>query len=197
MLQLLIRSCFVVVGVLLTAAGAQAQTDDPPPINPFGPAKTTIEDAVPGYLELSNGKVHPGQVFLTRDVKLIVLDNKSGAHREIPLRVIQRMDCKILKEWQEKEWRFKESANDEKVYTGRSYPVREYEHVITLNGGRQIVGGVSGIVYVQGKKKERFLLHKRQKGDVGAGLGSLIYVRAIRLGESAPQEGQQKAAKKR
>ena len=36
--------------------------DEPPVINPFGPAPTQREDAVPGYVELSDGKICAGQV---------------------------------------------------------------------------------------------------------------------------------------
>ena len=88
----------------------------------------------------------------------------------------------MLKEWIEKEWRFKEMANAEKVYTGRSYPSREYSHECTLTDGRKITGSMSGTLYLmpgdygadavndsRGVQQEpmRFVFHKRDKGEMG------------------------------
>ena len=41
---------------------------------------------------------------------------------------------------------------------------------------------------------ERYLLHKRDKGDPGTDLKSLVYVRSIQLGAKALEEGKRKAA---
>ena len=97
----------------------------------------------------------------------------------------------------EDEWRFKENASDEKYFTGRSYPSREYNHKITLSNGQKIEGTLSGIVYVRAEAAEnatRFLLHKRDKGNPGTDLKSLVYVRCIQLGPEALEEGKRKAA---
>jgi hypothetical protein len=189
----------LVLAGALAAAGAWAGDDEPGAIDPFGPRSPSRADAVPGYVEMSNGTVHPGKLYLTRDHRLKIFDNAQKRFREIPLFVIRRIDCHVEKEWQEKEWRFKENASDEKIFTGRSYPVREYVHTITLSSGKNIRGPLSGIVYEQKSgqgKPERYLLHKRDKGRLGSKLKALLYVRAIRLGEKALQEGQRKALKK-
>jgi hypothetical protein len=188
----------VTAGVLV-AFSVHAGADEPPTIDPFGPRTSARDDAVPGYLELSDGVIHYGRLFLTRDARLKVFDPRRERSRDIPLEAIRRIDCVVDREWLEKEWRFKENANDQKVYTGRSYPVREYLHTITLQDGRTIQGTVSGIVYVEdepGSEPERFLFHKRAKGEVGSTLQSLRYVRLLRLGEKALEEGKQKAFKK-
>jgi hypothetical protein len=91
----------------------------------------------------------------------------------------------------EKEWRFKENANDEKVFTGREYSAREYLHTITLKDGREITGPLSGVIYVDpydDGKTEKLLMHKRQKGPVDSKLQSLVYLRKVELGEKAMQE---------
>jgi hypothetical protein len=181
----LVRELFVAILVVFALPGL-LPGEEPPAINPFGPRPQQREDALPGSLELSDGTVHPGRLFLTRDHRLKIYDETQQRHREVPLEAIQRIACTVQKEWLEKEWRFKENASDEKVYTGRSYPVREYLHTITLNDGRTIRGPLSGIVYVQGEGSEepaRFLLHKRDKGEVGSTLKALLYVRSIQLGE--------------
>jgi hypothetical protein len=185
------------------SAQAQAQRAEPPALNPFGsPAERADQlrrgDAVPGYLELSDGKVHPGQISLTRDARLKIFDEQQKKHREIPLKAIMRIECSVQKEWQEEEWRFKENASDEKYFTGRNYPVREYTHKITLQNGQTIDGTLSGIVYVRAEgdeERRRFLLHKREKGEPGTVLKSLVYVRSIRLGARALDEGKRRSAR--
>jgi hypothetical protein len=156
------------------------------PVNPFGPAATATprDDARSGWVELSDGTRHAGQVFLTRETRLRVYDTKAGKFREVPLTAVSRITCKVDREWLEREWRFKENANDEKYYTGRTYPAREYTHVITLKDGRTIQGPLSAIVYVQDEgnpRPERFLLHKRDKGAIGMPLAGLVYVRTVEL----------------
>ena len=153
---------------------------------------------MPGCVETSDGKVHPGQITLTRDARLKIFDEQQKKHREVPLKAIKRIDCTVLKEWVEEEWRFKENASDEKYFTGRTYPSREYTHTITLQNGQKIEGTLSGIVYVRAPSAEdpdRYLLHKRDKGQPGTDLKSLVYVRSIQLGDKALEEGTRKAAK--
>jgi hypothetical protein len=189
----------VSIALLLPAQIARGQ--EPPALNPFGTRAERQEDrrddAVPGYLETSDGKVHPGQLSLTRDARLKIFDEERKRHREIPLKAIERIDCTVQKEWVEKEWRFKENASDEKYFTGRTYPAREYTHKITLQNRQTVQGTLSGIVYVQAESAEqpvRYLLHKRDKGEPGTDLKSLVYVRSIRLGGKALEEGKQKAS---
>lgn len=181
----------VVFGGLLLAG------DDPPEINPFGKKTVDRDDAIPGYVQMSDGTTVAGKVYLTRDHRLKVFDEKLKKHREVPLRVVKAIDAVILKEWDEREWRFKENANDEKVYTGRSYPAREYAHRLTLTDGRTVEGALAAIVYVapEGGEPRRFLLHKRDKGDVDTKLKDLLYVRTIHLGPQALEEGKRLAEK--
>lgn len=181
-------------------ATSSGQEKDHPALNPFGSKEEVRDDAVAGYLEMSDGAIHPGMLFLTRAHRLKIFDSKAELHRQVPLRAVARVDCTVLKEWMEKEWRFKENANDEKVYTGHAYPAREYVHTITLKNGRTIRGALSGIVYVQaesGKSAARFLLHKRDRGETGTKLKALLYVRTICLGEQALQDAKARAALKK
>jgi hypothetical protein len=191
---------------MMTADVRIVSAQEPPPINPFGSTTAQREDAVPGYVEISDGSIHPGQIYLTRDKRLKIADEQLQQQREVPLSAVKQIDCTIKKEWLEKEWKFKELTKDEKMYTGRSYPVREYEHTIRLNDGRTISGGLSEIVYVQPIdnnpvrsgasrpeiKAEQFILNKRNKGEIGEDLHSLVYVKSIKLGKEAYEEGKQK-----
>jgi hypothetical protein len=194
---------FACLGFVLSAvvAAAMSAAAEPPALNPFGPASGEAsrpperEDAVPGYLVLSDGTLRVGAIFLTRDKRLKIYDDRLERQREVPLQAVKQIECKIKKEWLEKEWTFKETTSDEKIFTGRTYPAREYLHTITLRDGRTITGPMAAIVYVQSspqQEAERFLLNKRNKGDVGKSLKSLVYVKQIKLGDEALQEGKQK-----
>ena len=145
---------------------------------------------------MSDGSVHPGMVYLTRDKRLSIYDEHLQRQREIPLSAVGRIDCKIKREWMEREWKFKETTSDEKIYTGRSYPAREYLHTITLRDGRTITGSLSALVYLQPKRypsdkarpAERYLLNKRDKGKIGSQLKSLVYVKRIEFGKEAQEK---------
>ena len=182
--------------VIFSVWGVRAtHAEDPPALNPFGSKKTVREDAIPGYVELSDGSVYPGQIYLTRDARLKIYDETLKRQREVPLNRIKQIDCLVEREWMEKEWRFRENANDRKVYTGRQYPARIFVHSITLQDDRKIRGPLSAIVYVQqqGKPPQRFLLHKRQKGEIGQKLTSLVYLRTVELGPEAFAKGKKLA----
>jgi|WetSurMetagenome_2_1015567.scaffolds.fasta_scaffold468699_1 hypothetical protein len=193
----------------ITLCGFHASTaQEPPPVNPFASTNSQRDDAIPGYIELSDGSIHPGQIYLTRDKRLKIADDKAQRQREVPLSAVKQITCTVKKEWMEKEWKFKELTKDEKMFTGRSYPAAEYEHAVTLNDGQTITGSLSAIVYLQPgdnsprpstaspaeTKSEQFLLNKRNKGEIGQDLHSLIYVKSIKLGKDALAEGLNKSA---
>jgi hypothetical protein len=194
------------VAVITLVAGLSSLcAGEPPAINPFGQAPSARDDAVPGFIELSDGSIHPGLIYLTRDKRLQVYDEAKQRQREIPLQAAKQIDCTVKREWTEREWRFKETTNDEKLYTGRTYPSREYLHTVTLKDGRTIAGPLSAIVYIDPQygavrpgepasppPTEQFLLNKRNKGEPGQSLKSLVYVKRIKLGKEAFEEGRKK-----
>jgi hypothetical protein len=184
--------------VCVFPVGADPTADDPPTINPFGRKSAIRDDAVPGYIELSDGTILPGHIHATRDTRLKIADKKLERQREVPFQKIKKIQCDVEKEWMEAEWRFRENANDIKVYTGRKYPARIYVHTITLSDDRKIQGGLSGVIYLQNKdeKTKKFELHKRGKGKIGADLDSLVYVRGVYLGPDAFEEGKKRLKEK-
>ena len=177
------------------AASGPLPSVEPPTIRPFGPRAEARSDACPGSIKLSDKTIVRGRIYLTRDHRLKVYDETVQRHREIPLRVVRKIQCTVKREWMEKQWRFRENANDAKVFTGRTYPVREYIHTITLRDNREIQGPISAIIYLQreaDEKRMRFLLHKRQKGKVGTDLKSLVYVQKVELGNQALEKSKRR-----
>lgn len=188
----------VVFSVLALIAVTCSLGQEPPAINPFGQRQRVREDAIPGYVELSDDTILPGHIHLTRDARLKIADRALERHREIPLKRIKEVECEVEKEWMQKEWRFRENADDRKVFTGKSYPARIYVHTVTLTDDRKIRGDLSGILYLQRPEQEstKFVLHQRDKGPVGTGFDSLVHVRRIRLGDKALEEGQERLKEK-
>jgi hypothetical protein len=204
---------------LLVPVGATASAaDDPPrplaadPPNPFETTREERTDAVDGAVHLSNGTVIRGKVYLTRGYDLRIYDAKREEFRNVPLHAVEEIACQVEKEWLEREWRFKENANDEKIYTGRMYPSRNYTHQIKLTRGDVISGPLGVVVYVapttepaaesgpakadDPPKPQRFMLHKRDKGEPGQTLSDLVYVQKIVLGAAAAaNESPEKTAK--
>jgi hypothetical protein len=194
--------CAVAAFAVLWMGALVGLAGEPAALNPFGPVQSERDDAVPGYIELSNGAIRPGMIYLTRDKRLQLYDSKMERQREIPLRAVKKIECTVKREWMEKEWRFKQTTSDEKHYTGREYPAREYLHTITLKDNRTITGPLAAIVYVQPVQSasaesderrppaepEHFLLAKRNKGEPGQYMKSLVYVKRIKLGKEALEE---------
>lgn len=219
-----VQTAIAAVGFVATWAFGNVvrAAEEPAALNPFGAVRQDRDDAIPGYLELSDGRVFVGNIYMTRDKRLKMEDsmrqvgggdgapgdNSEKRQREIPLRVVREIEAKVEKEWIEKEWRFKELALDEKYYTGRTYPSRKYVYTVTLKDGRKITAPVAEIFYVKpfrelasGPRSEednepiRFMIHKRDKGEPGTALKALTYVKLIKLGEDAVEEGKKKAAR--
>jgi len=175
--------------------------DDPP--NPFGKVRPVRSDAVAGAMQLSDGRIITGHFYLTRAHKLRIYDTKRERVREVPLRAVREINAVVKKKWMEHEWRFKANADNEKVYTGRTYPSRIYLHDIKLKRGDTIRGSLAALVYVEPNRKnsteaktpnrtdaarpkpQRYMLHKRDKGKPGQALKDLIYVRRILFGPEA------------
>lgn len=59
--------------------------DEPNALNPFDDKPATPKGAVLGYVELSDGSIHPGEVSLTRDKRLQLADDKTQQQRGAPV----------------------------------------------------------------------------------------------------------------
>ncbi|HBT76428.1 MAG TPA: hypothetical protein DEB39_05770 [Planctomycetaceae bacterium] len=189
--------------------------DEPRAINPFGKATAKPESerdgVLPGYIEMSDGEIHPGFVYLTRDIRLSMYDKEYERKRQIPLDRIVSLEAVVKKEWMEREWRFKELASNEKLYTGREYPVRMVDYKATFHDGKTLTAPLAALFFLQpleegddvstGYKPDvdpiRFNVYDRQgKADThnGMKLADVLYVKSIHLGEEAFAEGIDKAA---
>jgi hypothetical protein len=157
--------------------------------SPFGDGLGSIEhkDAVPGYIELSSGLKVPGRIYTTRAKRLKIYNLQCERYEYVPVAALKQIEGKVEWERMDKEWRFKEAGNPEKVYTGREYPVRMLAWTLTLRNDHEIVGHILGqpLYAEHNGKVERFILHKRDKGEMGRTLSDIPYIRRVVFGPEA------------
>src|SRR5690606_20539020 len=113
-----------------------------PATSPFGEAPARNPEARRGVIVLSNGERVKGMISTTREKPLRIWDPKAREYRDVAWAMVRSLEARVLWERDEREWRFKESGSDVKVYTGRTYPARETEYAVTLTDGSVITGGV-------------------------------------------------------
>ena len=167
--------------------GDEDQEGDGPP-SPFERGEILARrDAVPGYIELSSGRKIPGKICTTRGRRLKIFNLQREAYEFVPVPAIEHIEAVVEWERTEREWRFKEAGNPEKVYSGREYPARKLAWRLTLRNGHQITGHILGqpLYVAREGDPERWILHDRQKGDVGATLAGLLYIRRVEFGLKA------------
>ena len=194
----------IILGALLAAGGVDPK-DNPPvspppatkpadaerPPSPFGPRTFEREDAVPGYIELASGEIAAGKIYTTRDKPLRLYDRSLERFLPIPLRSLKGIAGHL--EWarEEPEWRWVEMGSDDRLYTGRSYPVLKVYYTFTLLDGRQHTGDcqTQPLYVVMDKEPVRFILWQRHKGEFGQTLKDLRYIRSAQFGEAALKSG--------
>ncbi|MFW5798789.1 MAG: hypothetical protein ACOCXX_03940 [Planctomycetota bacterium] len=188
------RRCISSLFVLVLLAGAAWCPADEDPPNPFGKPRTERQDARPATVTFSDGKVLEGDFYLTHGKPFHVFDTKRNAFRDVPADAVTRIDVEVERERMEKEWRFLEHANDEKVFTGKTYPMRKYVTTLEIVTGAKIRGNLSTLMYVKDAqgKVHRLFINKRDKGEPGQTLKDLVYIKSIVLHEKKDTDDQRK-----
>ncbi len=158
------------------------------PASPFGlEASVLRRDAVPGYIELSDGRKVPGKIYTTRAKRLDVHNLERRLDEHVPVPAIKSIEAVVEWERIERQWRFKEAGSPEKVYSGRTYPARMLAWRLTLRNDHVITGHILGqpLYVTREGETERWVLHKRQKGPIGGTLEDLLYIRRVVFGKPA------------
>ncbi len=141
-----------------------------------------------GIIVTSDGEKMTGQLSTTLDKPLRIWDEKEAQYHDVAFSRVQSIESKVLWERDEKEWHFRASGSDIKEYSGKTYPARELEYTVALSNGRQYVGGISSPIYLDTPSGVKtFILHKRDKGEVGQALKDLVYVKRVELGDATSQ----------
>ncbi len=170
---------------LLTSQSSVTQTSPTtiPASQPF--TDLSKQQGLNGTIKLSNGQVFSGIISTTPDRPIRIWNEAETRYEDVLLDQITQMKVKIVWERDEKEWHFKESGSDIKVFTGKSYPAREYQYEISTKDGQVRTGGVVAPIYLSNDgTNAQFILHKRDKGLPGQKLADLVYISEMKLDEA-------------
>jgi hypothetical protein len=157
--------------------------------NPTTPAATapagerpSRADALPGAVELSNGKILAGYLFTTAEKDWEVFVEEEKVFHRVPFIAVLSLTANVVEEGMELEWRWKEMGTPERVYTGRSYPTRRLTWTLKLIDGTSITGAIKGqplwVEQVSGKYGP-IILAERTKGEMGQTLQDLVTVKRL------------------
>lgn len=170
--------------------GPRATTDPAPPApepatspDAFKPA-----DALPGVIELSNGKQIPGWMNTTRDRPWMIWVEDTKRWHRVPFVCVLSITAEVVEEKMEQRWRWKEMGAPERVFTGKEFPTRILKWRFRLIDGSEITGDVKGQpIWVQlaGTRAGPFILHERLKGEDDQKLSDLVNVRKIVISRKA------------
>ena len=149
-------------------------------------------DAREGVIKPSKGEKIEGRIFMTRGKLLRVWDPVQQCYRDFTLKKLSRLTINVKQQRIEREWRFKEEGNAEKVYTGRIYPRLDFTMTLTLSDGKRLDCTIprGQPIYVQpaeGKKK-RFIIQPYLKGEPGQTPGDLVYLKEVVFDVKKPQD---------
>jgi hypothetical protein len=117
-------------------AASQPAASQPAPGSPFRKKREFLrEDALPGVIELSDGRQLPGGLYTTRERPWIVWSEPTKSWRRIPFINVLSITAVVAEERMELRWRWKGMGEPERVYTGTSYPFRRFRWRFRLLDG--------------------------------------------------------------
>jgi len=174
--------------------GHGQESDAPPPAQSLlgksatGPSPFNNADDLgyrAGVITFSDGEKVHGKIATTLDKPIRLWDDQKQEYRDIPFKLIKSFQAKIIWEREEKEWHFRESGSDIKEYSGKTYPAREMQYIVTLINGQSVTGSVDAPLYLQMAKGDDkvLVMHKRDKGEIGTTLKELAYIKNVEFGE--------------
>jgi hypothetical protein len=133
-------------------------------------------------ITLSDGTKLTGPLTTTPGKPLRVYIEETKEYFDVAIEDIASMKAEVVWERDEKEWQFKLSGSDEKIYSGKTYPARETRYTIKTLDGKEIAGSIAAPLYLkQADESKTLVLHKRDKGEVGQALKQLVYVKQVQF----------------
>ncbi len=170
---------------------------DPDRAGPGGGVRSARPDALDGAVVLSDGNVLAGSVYGTPESPWRVYVEARRRWRRVPHLAVSHIEAVVVREEMELEWRWKAMGEPERVYTGRSFPVRRLLWRFVLIDGTSITGAVKGqplwVRDADGGTHGPMVLGERTKGEVGQSLAELVYVRKVILSKRAMRAARRRA----
>ena len=137
-----------------------------------------------GVIVLNGGQTVEGRIWTTLETPLRVWVEETKSYRDLDLGLISKVEVKVISEGMEDDWRWLKEGSDQKIFSGKKYPLVELEYVFTLVNGQRVEGGVVAPIYVveEGTGRKRSLaLYKKYKGKLDETLKDVAYVKTMEL----------------
>jgi hypothetical protein len=136
-----------------------------------------------GTVVLNNGQSLTGQIWTTLETPLRVWVEATKSYVDVDFGDVARIDVNVLHESMEDDWRWLKEGSDQKIFSGKKYPLVELEYVFTLVNGQKVQGGVVGPIYMTdtAAKKHALALYKKYKGKLDETLKDVAYIKTIEL----------------
>ena len=136
-----------------------------------------------GTVTLNNGETLTGQIWTTLETPLRVWVDATKSYVDVDFSDVAHIDVKVLHESMEDDWRWLKEGSDQKIFSGKKYPLVELEYAFTLVNGQKIEGGVVAPIYMldAAGKKHALALYKKYKGKLDETLKDVAYIKTIEL----------------
>jgi hypothetical protein len=136
-----------------------------------------------GTVTLSNGVVLTGKIWTTLETPFRVWVEERKAYEDVDLSLVKSVEVKVVSAGMEDDWRWLKEGSDQKVYSGKKYPLVELAYVLTLVNGQTVEGGVVAPVYVveENGKRHSLALYKKYKGTLDETMADVAYIKSIEL----------------
>src|SRR4051812_22169322 len=95
-----------------------------------------------GTITLSDGSKLHGEITTTAGKPLRVYDEAAKQYIDVPMENVASIKASVVWERDEKEYQFKLSGSDEKVYSGKTYPARELSYTVVTTDGNKVSGSI-------------------------------------------------------
>ncbi len=154
------------------------------------PPAAAAGERVAGKIVFSDGTVLAGDIRTTEGKPLRLIEAGTARRLDLALPEVYRIRCLLVSEEEYRVWRWVEDGSREKVYTGETYPKREFEAEVVLRNGDIRRGTLVGVLYVyetEGAKPKRAILKDLDQGEVGEKLTDRVYVESVTF-EGPPPE---------
>jgi hypothetical protein len=178
--------------VLNQATTVPAPAADIPTTDPAVDALGTIhkaqdpEEARQGTLTLSDGTVLKGKIWTTLKTPFRVFVDETKMYNDIDMALVKHLEVIVDAANMEDDWRWLKEGSDQKIMTGKKYPLVQLRYKFALVNDQVITGGVVAPIFIDaGPKVISVALYKKKQGTFDQTMKDVLYVKSITFDEAA------------
>ena len=138
-----------------------------------------------GTVTLNNGVVLKGEIWTTLETPFRVWVEERKAYEDVELSLVKGVEVKVAAQSMEDDWRWLKEGSDQKVYSGKKYPLVELGYLFTLVNGQTVEGTVVAPVYVveenAGSSIPLAARIKKYKGKLDETTSDVVYIKSMEL----------------